>query len=681
MNIYTKVHLKNIKIAEFWKFTTIMKRLSMYDLWNDFNQTREKYDFKLNHDIWKNVQPDKAPLHLLLEKEYFLKTISFQTSFQTNFKTKKINRMYLGNDFIQNNINYVIKSDMGTGKTTAVSHFLQEQSKNYISIVSRKSLAMQQCTMFHNCQHYLKIKNHRLLNGNNLVIQVDSLMKIGRNIDLSNYILILDEFESIIDYIFLSTTMKNKRISIFMKFLEIMKKCKNFICIDADITYKSILFINKFIQRQFITYENTYIANKNVNAFEIQSQQTFLQKLASEKSFLLCSDSAKQAKAIYDFLNDTSIILITSDLNDNAETDQYYQFDKHHKIIYSPKVIYGIDSSMERPVYCFYKEHTINPKSMIQQISRCRNITNLYYHFTKKSYIPNNINFEQVLKKNKEIVYYSQSDDSLIETGFYLIDHDIEYKYIELFSYIEYENICYNTNKYAHFLKLLQERGFSIKTDFHTPGKIPKTPKINNKGKELTFQEFINIDKNKKMLQLLQIPLDNQIIMQHFNTIQNYDFLKNYIAFKWVFFKNLNDQQLDEKLQKDTQDQDEFIIGRINNLKQKIRFLIKFKQLTGSGNNRKDLRCTKLLENKDIENIIYEYNIIFDKKYYTAKIDLTTFHSSHLFLAKLYKTIFGKNILKTFRFVDKGHKKRRKAYTFNNDEFNNYKIIFDSSKN
>ena len=56
----------------------------------------------------------------------------------------------------------------------------------------------------------------------------------------------------------------------------------------------------------------------------------------------------------------------------------------HNKIIYSPKVIYGIDSCMRRNVYCWYKEHTINPKKMVQQVARCRNINNLYYHFEKK---------------------------------------------------------------------------------------------------------------------------------------------------------------------------------------------------------------------------------------------------------------------------------------------------------
>ena len=41
---------------------------------------------------------------------------------------------------------------------------------------------------------------------------------------------------------------------------------------------------------------------------------------------------------------------------------------------------------MERPVYCFYNENTISPRSMLQQLNRNRNITKLYFTFTLKHY-------------------------------------------------------------------------------------------------------------------------------------------------------------------------------------------------------------------------------------------------------------------------------------------------------
>ena len=60
---------------------------------------------------------------------------------------------------------------------------------------------------------------------------------------------------------------------------------------------------------------------------------------------MLCKDGIEDVK------------LITSDLL----PDEDVSLDKYDKIIFSPKVIYGLDSVMERPVYGLYKGKTILP--------------------------------------------------------------------------------------------------------------------------------------------------------------------------------------------------------------------------------------------------------------------------------------------------------------------------------
>ena len=113
-----------------------------------------------------------------------------------------------------------------------------------------------------------------------------------------------------------------------------------------------------------------------------------IEKLKKESKFILCMDSAAEAERIHRELKDPSIKLITRlsieeddekkrhckickgkkeiDCEECCKIIPYHEMDKHDKIIFSPKIVYGIDSLMRRPVYAYYKEHTISPRGMIQ---------------------------------------------------------------------------------------------------------------------------------------------------------------------------------------------------------------------------------------------------------------------------------------------------------------------------
>jgi len=676
-NLYIpKSHLKQIlddkpstyfNDVEFWKFTTIMKYLDAYDLWDEFNKKRDRYDLNKNIEIWNSVNPNKCNINLLIDL-FHNKDISGYYNLKHlpkfSLESEKINKNKLGYDFIQEKINYIIKSDTGTGKTTSVKHFLNKTNDNFISIVSRVSLGQEQYNNFNeneflDCNFYQQVEFMK--NEDNIIIQLDSLLKVHRNIDISQYVIVLDEFESILDHLFNSPTLKRNRVLIFMKFIEILKQCKNFICIDADITNKSVEFIETFINRKYKLFENEYKHNKGVEALEMPECNVFITLLQQEKKFLCCCDSKTQAEYIYNELNDPSVILITSD------TDEYYNFDDYDKIIYSPKVIYGIDSSMERPVYCFYKEHTINPKKMVQQIARCRNITTLYYHFTKKSYNPNKINIEEVLETNNKIVDYGiHNENKLIETNFNMIDASIERDYIKLFSKFEYENICYDTNKFCHFIKLLDQRGFILKTYRF---KRDKTKCIVSK-EVLEPKEFFKKEKNKKILDIIGLDTEDKIVSEKIDIISRYNFVQEYLNIKHYFYDNLNDEDLLERLN----NQNEFILGKVSNNNQKLRLLLKFKNMAGC-EDRYDLQSTKLLNQEQINQFEYEYKMIFEKKYYNEKFKFDTIDKQNKVLNKLYKNIFTDKITNSKQVSI--NKKRVRVYQLNNDEFNNFKELID----
>ncbi len=126
-------------------------------------------------------------------------------------------------------------------------------------------------------------------------------------------------------------------------------------------------------------------------------------------------------------------------------------------MIFSPKIVYGVDILMKRPVYCYYKEHTIDPRSMVQQICRNRNITEVKYLFTKQSYTYNETTLDTIKEEVKLLDQYGYRDFGIVEE--YM---NTNFTYLDLLSIVQYTKHCLHTNKRVHFrlLMLLEKRGF-----------------------------------------------------------------------------------------------------------------------------------------------------------------------------------------------------------------------------
>lgn len=627
--------------VEFWKFTTIMKFLNKKTMWDNFNKARPKYNEQKNNDIWNNVDASKANLSLLFDDK-ILNDSYFKLKYTENSLLKnsvKINKQKLGYDFFNTDIDYIVKSDTGTGKTTSVKSFIKKNNYKFISIVSRKTLGREQHTIFNedgiSCKYY---ENEDYFNDDdNIIIQIDSVNKLRRNIDFTEYIIILDECESILDHLFMSSTLKNRRCSVFKKFIDILQKCKNFIGIDADITKKSLCFFDKFIKRSYTTYNNTYKHNKDVKAYEIANQTDMINKILESEQYIVCCDIAAEAKDIHKKLTDNGqkdILLITS------EVDEYYKFDDYKKIIFSPKIIYGIDSSMERDVFCWHKGTTISPREMVQQLSRARNIKNIYYNFINKKYNWNPITFKEVYNLNKESIKYGLNTDDTLLSNDFEYDQELEDKYLYLYSKFEYEEICYNTNKFAHFIKLLDQRGVVIMSNLF---EIKKENKIKLQKREpLNIDEFFNIENNKKILDFIGLTKDEA--RPHFDLLKKFNFFGLFYSIKKYFYNNYDDIYYRDKINTD----DDFLINSIKSSNQKLRYLKKLCEIVES-NNKYNINAVKIPNKKQQQKLFDEYKIIFlQNKSYQKKVDLTNLYSINKFINDIYKTIFG-NITKSKR--------------------------------
>ena len=168
---------------------------------------------------------------------------------------------------------------------------------------------------------------------------------------------------SIIEYLITSSTLRTNRQYIYLLFLKTIKECKQVIGVDRDIidnTFRRFDHLN-------IPYEywvNTFQHNKGVHATEFNSIEQVAEHLKRGKQYLVASDSLNLCEILENTVDDKDVTMITS------KTIDFVHLDSVDKAIFSPKIIYGQDSLKSRPMFAIFKGHTINPKQMVQQISR-----------------------------------------------------------------------------------------------------------------------------------------------------------------------------------------------------------------------------------------------------------------------------------------------------------------------
>lgn len=663
---------------EFLKFTTFCKIFDIQDLWDEINKTKPKYNYENNiNKYWNTCKTEynliideilysmngkKDKNNKSIEGQLIINYCKYKPILKNVIKPdKEINKKKLGYDFFNNEKDYIIKSDTGTGKTTSFKHYIKKINKPFISIVSRVSLGQEQYNTFSkfniDCKFY-KYENEFIQNDN-IIIQVDSIRKLY-NIDFSNYIIFLDEYNSIIEYLICSDTLHKTRYLIYNKFLRILKKCNQIISVDADINDISFEYFKNLNRTNYIFIKNNYLHNSGVKAEEIKTISLMLKKVKEYNEYLICVDSANSAELIKKELNDNDVIVII------GGDDQYYNLDEHKKIIFSPKIIYGIDSTMKRPVFVYYKEHTIDPTHYLQQIARCRNITHLYYTFLKKKFI----NIDYTLNDVKDEIY----KQNLLGLRYFEdeANKNIYNQYEKLLCKYIYNHKCYISNKFSHFNLLLDKRGF-IRLNKNNKSKkyLKCDSKLRNELKQYKIDNF-DINNYTKLNEILKIPIDDV------------DYYKEYFIDKFKLQKHFNIMRFINKnkgdLENEIENIKEMAVKKITSTKAQMVYLYKLKKYCNN-DDFKDITINKKIDNGTLKILKEEYDIIFRNR---DKSKWTNNKIVQKFLIKIYRGLFGNDIIKSESIKEYNENKKRittQKYYINDDSYNEHLNLYEYRKN
>lgn len=549
----------------------------------------------------------------------------------------------------------VIKSDTGTGKTTIVKEYLANQSNcKFISMVSRISLGEEQYSIFRDAGISCKLYNEEdswFQEGDSMVICVDSLKKIARG-NFGEYVIFMDEYNSLIEHLFSSKTLNDRRTQVFQILCNVLKEAKQIFCVDADLQGHTLELLD-YLDIDYDLYINTYQHNKGIKANEYFNIESFTEDLVKSDKFLMCCDSKssciKVANDNFDkiplteeekerfegllvFKDDKGyVVVITSD------NDKYCSLDSFDRAIISPKIIYGLDSQIERDVFCWYEEHTINPRMMVQQIARTRNIKQINYIFFKKIFQQ-----EKFIDIKETHEYIKKIDDYAVwEMLGSQEDNDI---WMKVMSVIMYNNDCYDTNKFAHFRNLLHERGVILDSSIGRTGMST----LAKMKKDYKDDQLENFDKDHPKVQeineLLKIPKDKMDDFKELFILPKKR-LQNQMAIKYVIKSGIT---LDDKLAT----KEDYNYNKMKSDNYKLVFLEKF--MKGCGiTHKNDMIAKNSYEQVKSQQLWNEVDDIFrlrltekdeDGNKKTRTLDFTKTEDCSLGIEKMMGQIFGTTI-------------------------------------
>lgn len=531
------------------------------------------YDEKQLNALWRSTNSCYLNFLYLLKyagvrNRYSYKKLPDNNFTNFNIYTDKLKlQEEKGPNYFTPDTNYLTLGPPNVGKTFSFRKYACYQDCPFISITSRKTLSYEQYRDFMKeindnnlgarVHHY---EDNDYYPGDSIIITPESSIKLVAY-DFSNYIIFMDEFNSIVGHALTSETMENTRFPVFKMLVKMILTCKQFLCVDADISATSKRFLDYFS----LPYKFDVFTKSSYEGVEVEvlyDEAKFYDILRGTDVYLFCSDTKKDVDILQFKLKigHEDLFCITKDTDMKGVT-----LDSHPRTGISPKVIYGLNSLLQRIVFCHYTGKTINPSQMVQQICRCRNINKVYIYYpdiitkTEKYEMPCDVDetYDHLLKNyNSKIDKFSQNNqgDNNLPIKYSdknIVDETLVDLFNELYKMNDYMEDCFNTNKFLHLLNILKNRGFVIKNDFS--GEIIRA-NVNHAeiAEELKLAENAEFssdsEKVKRINEYLKVPetkihdfknlfVDKSALSQHFN-ISSFFFTDEVHNLKKLFKKD-----------------------------------------------------------------------------------------------------------------------------------------------
>lgn len=349
----------------------------------------------------------------------------------------------------------IIHSNVMTGKTKQLSNHLLKNDYNTCVFISFRILfTMEINKKFPHFKNYMNIDSNiiDLKNVKKIIIQLDSLYRLYVNINKID-ILILDEIESIINQ-FNSQHIKNIK-SIWAIFIYLLNNSNRIICMDANITFRTIELFKNTLSLNNVKYiKNTYPSIQGLKINFINTFEVFCDKLLkvienNNGNIVIPTNSLKYAKYIKTILENNFISKKLKIFMYSSETDDYLKkthlndvhnyWSSYNIIIYTPCITAGISFEKEHFKYLFgyFTNLSCDYYIVYQMLFRVRNImSNDVYICINVSKNTSNITTKKDLYDDIKYTYKYTTEIP--------IHYELECKNCEMILKFDEKNILFN---------------------------------------------------------------------------------------------------------------------------------------------------------------------------------------------------------------------------------------------
>lgn len=559
------VKYNNDRMGGWLQMTTILKQLDKKEIWENWSKKSINYDEAKNNATYNSINLkevydlDINTIIKILNTEHghtlpYIKRYKPNEPLikQTNIQyimgeAEYIDELFTYDTFL-NNDTILINSCTGTGKTTSLKTHLIKYLKDatnkhtkIITLTALMSLSDQHEMTFDDLGmvHYKKTEL-TIADTNIMTVCINSLnkkLKMMTKKDMQNTILFIDEVESFLQLSH-NKTLNGILKNTFELLIKLIKNCKKIIVADAKIPKSIFELLKTRPDATKIFINNKFKKYAGLKAIKINDETIFLNNILNDCNnnnyFLAAYDTIKTAEDHYNMAisqvptsEHYKYILITSKsqfklINANE------QF-KNKFVFYSPSIVYGVDfSSLTIPqrVYLYVKGNSISPTGFFQQATRCRKIKELLYYGCPINKNAVYVDIEDVKEQTRNFKIVNDAINNLCK----IINEDDEIVFCEnsffkLWTFNEFQNDMYTSNKIAHFEIILREQGFIL-------SELGEIKTIDKKSKKDMRQ--IETDNIEMMWTNYLKLTDEERCDQH----EKYSFISNNIDFYGLFGKD-----------------------------------------------------------------------------------------------------------------------------------------------
>lgn len=323
----------------------------------------------------------------------------------------------------------IIKAPMKMGKTKALKTYVDTyfKDKKIIFVSFRQTFSQHSKNIFNDFTLYSQIQGPINMTINNkIIIQVESLHRIdikNLNIDL----LILDECESIFSQ-FDSGLHKNFNTS-FAVFMWMFKNAKHLICLDANVSERTLNMVQKYRESESHMYTNTFNnCNKDIyyRTSNIGLWMLKLTELLEEgKKICIVSNSITNAKACEIFIkskfSDLNIKCYSSETDINEKTLHFNDVQKYWTeldvLIYTPTCSAGVSFEVEHfdVLFGYFTDASCDVETCRQMMGRIRNLSSKTYYICFRAFsqtsLPETIcDMHNFMKAKRNAIFHDTSN-------------------------------------------------------------------------------------------------------------------------------------------------------------------------------------------------------------------------------------------------------------------------------